>query len=496
MLFVHFLLFLICLFAGNLHPRSVEAQELQIIWSDPINLSQSLESSSHPDIIADDYGNVHVFWSEEIGGDIIGVDEQIRSGNTILYTRWDGNRWLPPNDLFFVPNESTAEYISSFLDSENNIHLVWTGQNNLYYSVAPSEKAELATAWSIPVVLTDNIARTRYESDVVVDKDGAIHVVFATRDEDAGIYHLQSKDGGITWSEGGEISTVLQPIEESFSNVRLIVDGEGRLHTVWQTNDELGYGRGIYYSRSVDSGQSWSEPWQIKYDDFSEGPFVAWPYLMANGRDEIHLIYTTGTNQNRSYRVSNDGGATWGEERIILGNMEGVNGYVVIVADGLGRLHLIVNMRAKESQAVGIYYARQDDSTWSAAVPIATSEPYGPSAHYTAAAVRLGNEIHVVWNQLRGAEIWYMRGQLMDVSPTPVKEILQRPDSIVAPANEELEITDKGGGDAISNETTRLPERLRSTEPVPNQEWIPLIAGIAGVSLLILIVVLRRRVRA
>ena len=73
------------------------AQSGPIVWSQHTNLSSSPQASAHPAIVADDYGLVHVFWSEEVGGRPVTPEEGIRnSGNSILYTRWDGQSWSPP----------------------------------------------------------------------------------------------------------------------------------------------------------------------------------------------------------------------------------------------------------------------------------------------------------------------------------------------------------------------------------------------------------------
>ena len=45
--------------------------------------------------------------------------------------------------------------------------------------------------------------------------------------------------------------------------------------------------------------------------------------------------------------------------------MVGVNGYVVPIADGAGQLHLMIDMRTKDTQTVGIYYARWLRDSWS-----------------------------------------------------------------------------------------------------------------------------------
>lgn len=404
------------------------AQSSAITWSESINLSNTPQYSSHPAIVADDYGYVHVFWSEDVNGapvPLTGFQDRIPSGNSILYSRWDGVSWTPPTDILFVPDELIAEYVAVGIDADNRLHAVWTGQSNFYYSNAPSLQALSAHAWSRPVTVATDSARSRNESDVVADASGKVHILYATRGREAGIYHILSSDGGASWESAAQLSNPFDSQETSFSNVKAIADSAGRLHAVWQTNQYEGYGQAVYYARSADGGQSWSAPAQLGY----RGPddvFVSWPFLMSRGEFELHLIYTNGTNVGRAHRISTDAGETWSDAHHMIPEMEGINGYVVPATDGAGQMHLIVNMRTRAEQVVGIYYAYWLDDGWSAVVPVDAGSQATSHAHWAAVAVRLGNELHVVWNEIVHGEIWHTRGIIPSAYQTPPLHVPSR----------------------------------------------------------------------
>jgi len=398
------------------------AQSDTVIWSRPANLSNTSQSSGHPAIVADGHGYVHVLWSEEVGGEAMQPQDLVRTGNSIFYTRWDGASWTQPIDILFVPGEAIAEFVAVDVDAENRLHAVWTGQSNFYYSNAPSWQAESAHAWSKPVVVATNSARSQLESDIAADASANLHLVYATRGDGAGIYYIRSHDGGATWELATRLSEPFGPLETSFASVRVITDDAGRLHVVWQTTQEQGYGQAVYYARSIDGGKNWSAPVQLGYRD-PEDYEASWPYLTAIGESELYLIYIDGSSKGRCHRISIDGGETWSEPRRVITEMEGVNGHVIPVVDGSGQVHLIVNMRTRAGQVVGIYYARWLGSGWSPIVPVDVSSPAAPSAHHTAAVVRLGNELHVVYNQLRTGEIWHLRGVLPAVTPAPMSAL-------------------------------------------------------------------------
>jgi hypothetical protein len=171
----------------------------------------------------------------------------------------------------------------------------------------------------------------------------------------------------------------------------------------------------------------------------------------------------------------------------VLINMEGVNGFLAPLVDGADNMHLLIDMRTTADQMVGIYYAPRSGQDWSPIIPIAVEAPYGPTAHYMNAAVRLGNEIHVVWTQLRGGEIWTVRGEIAGIpsakaQPTPTPE----PQSALLPtptADRERPSTSISPSPASTENDHLLPPALRSPPPPAMSLWQ--IIGIAAAPVLL-----------
>lgn len=413
----------ICLLAvlvlglGGIEAVSVAAQSGSVVWSSPINLSNTPQNSEYPAIVADRLGYVHVFWSEDVDGEPLKDKDKPVPGNSIIYTRWDGVSWTVPKDVLFVPDESIAKFFAVDIDANNRLHAVWTGQSDFYYSNAPAWQAASAHAWSQPIIVATNSARSSWESSIAAGTSGNIHIIYATKGDEKGIYHIRSEDNGVTWSTAIKLSAPLDRLEQGFANVKIIADKASRLHAVWQTFQKDGYGQAVYYARSEDGGQSWTSPIQLGYRD--PGDYEAsYPYLVSRSEAELHLIYLDGAHGGRSQRISDDGGETWSEPYHIIPEMEGVNGYVIPVVDGAGQMHLIVNMRTKAGQVVGIYYAHWLGNSWSPVEPVAVTQDQG-AAHFSAATVRLGNELHVVWSELDKGEIGYVYGVVSSISQIP-----------------------------------------------------------------------------
>jgi hypothetical protein len=112
--------------------------------------------------------------------------------------------------------------------------------------------------------------------------------------------------------------------------------------------------------------------------------------------------------------------------------MEGINGYVIPLIDGERNMHLVINMRPSATQQTGIYYARWVGGEWSQVVPVDAQSRAAGSAHYTDAAVRLGNELHVVYNDIGMAEIYYLRG----IVPSVAAKTAIEPSAVATPTSQ------------------------------------------------------------
>ncbi|NLE77047.1 MAG: hypothetical protein GX605_09910 [Chloroflexi bacterium] len=413
--------------AGGPSPAGVAAQSDDYDWQPPINLSNSAASSSYPAIVADGHGFVHVFWSEEVDGEsILDVPQAlVHNGNTIYYTRWDGEDWSEPVDILFVPGDPIADYISAAVDRQNGLHLVWTGQDSFYYSTAPAHLAQQPQSWSTPVVVATGSARSMWESSIAAAEPGQVHVAYATRGPDAGIFYVASTDGGRNWGAPVQLSWPLERLEKGYMHVKLVLGPDGVLHCVWGTYEKDGYGQAVYYARSADGGGQWSEAQQMGNREAEEYG-VLYAYVAALPSGETHIVYIDGPwHIGRWHRVSPDAGLTWSEPSQILDSLEGVNGYTLLVVDGLEQVHLVVTMRTRE-QVGGLFHSKWLGTAWSpVTLEIPDRPETGPGAHWTAVTIRLGNELHVVWNtnfSSQAGEIWYSRASIPGVpaqSPKP-----------------------------------------------------------------------------
>lgn len=429
--------------------HSVSAQSTGGTWSDFVNITNTPTSSTYPCIVADKSGNVHVFWTEAVGGVVRNliynndgvlqfdprgnpINMLTETGNTLYYTRWDGKAWLEPLDIQVSPAGNIG-YPASAVDSKGIIHTIWIqsvgAEASLLYSYVSVSDAMTAQAWSKPVVLSENLLYNYYPLDIGIDSADRIHVAFSKLGENPGVYIINSSDGGASWSEGQLVYRTYDPDGkiEGGVPIRLYADDKQRLHMTWTRFNQSGNGDAIYYAQSVDFGETWTDPIEIavRQNGWYE---VDWLSTGVIG-DEIHLIWEGGSIAFINEVISVDGGKTWGETHQILPNLVGENGFANLVVDGSNRLRMLVVKRGDGGTlSHGIWYTTWTNDTWDTPILLGTniSDLYSTAAgmpqdeltaklkgtftgnglRYQQSTIVNGNELFVVVVNEWDGEIW------------------------------------------------------------------------------------------
>ncbi|MBC8263566.1 MAG: hypothetical protein H8E47_05520 [Anaerolineales bacterium] len=330
---------LLCLILGFLIGSwcvTAQAQGGGEDWTKPLNLSQTQQSSDSPLIISDSGGTVHVFWSEDVKGELLWEERApLLGGTAIFYTRWDGTSWTVPVDILTSPTGAAVGPDGAVVDSEGRLYLTFGN----HCSWAPSSDADSSPAWASPVAFAPAV----YDSKITIDRAGHLHIVYAQRYPD-GIYHTSSTDGGRTWSDAVRISSRFVEEATRHERVALALDGRGRLHVGWiQRGGEAFDETSVWYAQSTDGGQTWTKP--LKVAERGPNEFVNdWVHVIARGEDEIHLVWVGG-QANRLHQWSSDGGQTWSGPFHILGDLYAVAGGDGFAIDGAGTLHMVTQLR-------------------------------------------------------------------------------------------------------------------------------------------------------
>jgi len=244
-------------------------------WSLPRNVSNTSGVSSAPSLAIAADGTLHVVWADNTpgynviyhalwdgrywinapipnalgGAPAVAVSPdgaahvvwQDRDTPTapydIYHSEWRSGAWTLPEDLSETQNEpSIIPDVTS--DSSNRVHVVWqeriNGQYAIYYAVGRTG------SWSQPESASDA------ESDAYLPcvSVGTGNVLYAGWDESTSVLYRQRSPGG--FSESPVIVVASDPA--GVSDVRLALDGGGRLHAVWAQRVAAG-NRDVFYAR-------------------------------------------------------------------------------------------------------------------------------------------------------------------------------------------------------------------------------------------------------
>jgi hypothetical protein len=276
------------------------------------------------ELVATDDGLVHVFVS-------------LHRDRAIYYTSWNGELWSRLAPVLILP-DGVAGRPEIAAGPGNELFLI--AQNNkgaLYFSRATSGNAVAESHWSTPVRLGIDHDGMVGSAAVAWDADGTIYVVYSVPVNDKrGIYIIQSKDHGTSWSEPLQVFDGEAAGFDLVGAPSMLVSENGVLHITWRRQSIQGDGDShplsLYYSRSGDGGRTFSEGEMLV-----EEP-VTWREIVADSDGNLHLlwqpqdVFTTVWDQ-----VSLDGGGSWQFPQGLPSEGIAAGG----VVDSAGRLHFV-----------------------------------------------------------------------------------------------------------------------------------------------------------
>jgi hypothetical protein len=228
--------------------------------------------------------------------------------------------------------------------------------------------------------------------------------VRGTRGRDYDIMVARSSDNGVTWSEpailnsnaGTDIGDDLAPM--------IRTDESGAWITVWTTNETFGarYGldRDIFYSRSTDDGQTWSDPEPLNTNASQDWGEDVEPRLATDGSGNWVVVWSSTDSLNNRLggdsdilvARSTDTGKTWTYPMPLNNSAPTDKGFDTspdIVTDASGRW--LAAWSAGDSGIVSIgtdrdiLIARSDDNgaTWSDPAPLNSNATSDENSDWT-----------------------------------------------------------------------------------------------------------------
>jgi hypothetical protein len=249
---------------------------------------------------------------------LLGVltEEKVANGGQMYFQMRNEDAWDKPTPIRDTRwgNFNQQNFAA---DSSDNIYCVWTDwrQENpdIYFSVSPDG----GKTWSDNVRIDNDQSGQEQQSPILLSTPGGILYSLweDNRDPDTlfDIYFSSSLDGGITWSSAIKINddtTFTWQIAPS-----AVLDKQGNLYVVWLDYRDKGAGGdvtpNIYFSRSDDGGISWCP--NIRITDAQYGQNL-YPKLHSEHDGSLYITWMNSEDNQQNdiyFSYSIDGGQSW-----------------------------------------------------------------------------------------------------------------------------------------------------------------------------------------
>jgi hypothetical protein len=326
--------------------------------------------------------NVHAVWFDN------------RDGNYEIYYKRSSDQGITWGADTRLTNSAQESRYPSISAEGQFVHLVWRdardGNPEIYYK----QSNDFGITWGADMRLTNEIGNSLLPSMAV--SDPFVHIVWY--DDISGnfeIYYKRSTDNGITWEQAVRLTN------DPFYSIQPSITASGSdVHVVWHDN-RAGESE-IYYKRSTDGGITWEDDVRL-----TNGSGESRYACISESATALHLVWSDEHPGRWKvyYKRSTDRGESWSEDTL-LNNVYGLSEFSSIASSGL-LVHVIwFDSRNGNWE---IYYKRSFDEgiTWQDDTRLTNS----PGVSWFPSIAASGNVVHAIWSDLRDMnyEIYYKR---------------------------------------------------------------------------------------
>ncbi|MBP7689301.1 MAG: exo-alpha-sialidase [Thermoflexales bacterium] len=464
----------VALLAMLIAPLSGLAQQVASQWSRPVDAiaGSGADNGSFTVLLCDQYQDAYML-----------VAEQSLSGAAILYRNDVEGSWSVPRDVIATADEVAFGLGATINNRDDSLHAIWLNRylsGDLIYTRAALRDSANPRSWELPLTLANAVDWAAIQAD----SRGLVHIVYGATDASGiehTVYHIQSDDSGLTWSEPVSAYTGATAVP-SIIRPEIAIDGRNRLHVGMSINsNDYGVYSEVGYVQSADGGTTWSAYKQVQtLGTTFQG--VAWISPFAFGDDEVHL---TWHDPRRMHAWSTDGGVTWRGPIEIMPLAAAFGGRNFLTQDSAGVLHVVTAV------ADGVFSAAWDGAEWGTPEQIDTRyiDPHGQSI-----MACQGNQLHVAFYDRTGDnKTWYstrlVNAPHLDRKPMPTPTPQPTP-TISANAGA------TAGNSAMPVVSAAALENLNRSEPEVNDPLQPVILPILAVGVLLVVVAVVRQQKA
>jgi len=307
---------------GNLDILFSRSTDGGTTFSTPVNVSHDPDSSSSPQIATDSAGNIFVTWESDTG--VLGV----------LFSRSVDGGVTFSAPVMVSTNAGGSMAPQMAVDAAGNVNLVWEDDIASSSDISYSRSQDHGQTFSAPKSLSHNVGNSN-GAQISADLTGNVNVVWENDSPgNFDVFFTRSTDGGLNFSALSNLSHS----PGSASSAQIGTDPGGNINVIWVDSTPPSSSTDIYFARSADGGNSFSAPLNISNNPgFSTDPSLA---VDSGGNVNLSWQDTTPGNREIFYSRSTDSGSTFSAPQN-LSNNRGSSTVTEIVADKNGSLNVV-----------------------------------------------------------------------------------------------------------------------------------------------------------
>jgi len=293
-------------------------------FSAPIDLSnqsnQSFDSES-PQIASDTAGNVYVVWE----------NDSLQLG--IFFTRSSDGGATFSTPAVISTNASGSYSPQIAAGPGGSLGVVWEDNIQGADDISFSYSSNHGATFSLPQSLSLHTGNSM-NAQIAIDGNGNIDVVWENNSPGAfDVFFTRSTDNGASFLAPADISNGSGNAADS----QMALDAKGDINVVWDDNVPPNYNPDIYFARSNDGGATFSTPLNVSNDSGSSvNPFLT---IDAGANIDVAWEDNTPGNQEIFFSRSADSGGTFSAP-LDLSNDAGLSLAPDMAADNSGNLNV------------------------------------------------------------------------------------------------------------------------------------------------------------
>jgi hypothetical protein len=381
-------------------------------WFSPdVMVDDVITDTSHqanPAVAVDNRGIIHVVWEDYRDNPKLG---NIYYCNSKDGGRSFGEDVMVEDPITFATHQGNPAIT---VDHQGIIHAVWEDYRddaklpNIYYS----NSTDGGKTFQKDVMVDDPITFTtaQVHPTIAVDDQGIIHVVwedYRNHPDLGDIYYSKSTDGGKTFGEDVMVDDAYTVTSQQ-RNPAIAVDKLGVIHVAWEDYRDDPQLPNIYYSKSVDGGKTFGKDVMVDDEITVTTPQIK-PAIAVDEARIIHVVWedyrTNSKLANIYYSRSIDGGETFEEDVMVDDIMTDTSHQAnpAIAVDNRAVVHVVWEDYRDNAELANIYHSKSSDGgkTFGPDALVDDIYTYTSRQMHPAVAVGMGGVVHIVWEDYR-----------------------------------------------------------------------------------------------